>query len=314
MNRHPKVVSVTITRIRKFSDQERLAFLRIIIGSYATLFCLVRLPHLWNTTSYPQHRWESIGVLSWLHDAPAPWIFRSILIVCVASGIVFVSGRYFRLTGPVFALTFLAISTFRFSWGSVLHTEHLLIVHVLIIGFSAAGDAFVLQSKNQRQPTNATQPKDYMWAIHIAALATVIGYFVSGVAKVRYGGWDWITGDVLRNQIAFDNVRKIILGDVHSPFAGWIIRNPVILTVSAPVTVILELGAPLALLHRRIRNIWVTGVWLFHVGVLVFMAILFPYQLLAIAYIPLFMMTPLLPKHSASSESSHVPEQARQRH
>lgn len=314
MNCQIKALPTAITRISRLTDQKRLAFLRIIIGSYATLFCLVRLPHLWNTTSYPQHRWEGIGVLSWLQDAPSPWIFRSILIICLASGIVFISGRYFRITGPVFALAFLAISTFRFSWGSVLHTEHLLVIHVLVIGFSAAGDAFVLGKQKRRRPTHVVQSRDYMWAIHIAAFATVIGYFVSGVAKVRYGGWDWITGDVLRNQIAFDNVRKIVLGDIHSPLAGWIVRNPLLLTVFAPVTVILELAAPLALLHRGMRNVWVAGVWLFHVGVLAFMAILFPYQLLAIAYLPLFMMTPLLSIRLTRSEPSHLPAQPHQLH
>jgi hypothetical protein len=45
-----------------------------------------------------------------------------------------------------------------------------------------------------------------------------------------------------------------------------------------------ELGAPLALLGGRIRTAWIAAAWLFHLGVLVLMAILFIYPLTGVAY------------------------------
>ena len=45
-----------------------------------------------------------------------------------------------------------------------------------------------------------------------------------------------------------------------------------------------ELGAPLALSSRRVAWLWVAAAWLFHIGILAAMAIVFPYQLSGIAY------------------------------
>jgi len=52
-------------------------------------------------------------------------------------------------------------------------------------------------------------------------------------------------------------------------------------------SMVVELTAPLAVLgSRRMRFGWVGIVWGFHIGVLALMAILFPYQLLFVAFLP----------------------------
>jgi hypothetical protein len=47
---------------------------------------------------------------------------------------------------------------------------------------------------------------------------------------------------------------------------------------------VIELGAPLALLRGRIRTVMVGAMWFFHVAILGVMAILFIYPLTVIAY------------------------------
>jgi hypothetical protein len=49
-----------------------------------------------------------------------------------------------------------------------------------------------------------------------------------------------------------------------------------------------ELGAPVALLGRRIAAAWAALAWSFHLGVLALMAIAFPYPLLGVAFLPFF--------------------------
>jgi hypothetical protein len=56
----------------------------------------------------------------------------------------------------------------------------------------------------------------------------------------------------------------------------------------AVATVLVELGAPLALLGGRLRTAWVLAAWGFHVGIVALMAISFPYPLSGIAFAPLF--------------------------
>ena len=53
-------------------------------------------------------------------------------------------------------------------------------------------------------------------------------------------------------------------------------------------TLALELLGPLALLHRRTAQWWVFGVYGFHVGVLLTMAIAFPYPLSGVAFASFF--------------------------
>ena len=116
----------------------------------------------------------------------------------------------------------------------------------------------------------------------------IVTYLLAGWMKLRNGGWDWVDGRVLRNQIAYDNLRKELLGSQHSPIGGWLVRYDWVFPPLAWATMVVELGAPLALIGGRIRTVWVASAWGFHVGIVVLMAISFPYQVAGIAYLCLF--------------------------
>lgn len=269
---------------------QRLAVLRAIVGTYATVFLVLRFPHIWNAADRPSRMWEPIGVLAPIAHPPAPWIARSALVAGVAAGALYVSGRAYRFAGPVFAAFFLLVTTYRLSWGSVLHTEHLVVLHVIILGVAPAAGR------------RASHPHDSgEWALHAAALVTALGYLVSGITKLRLGGWDWLSGEPLRNQVAFDNLRKSLLGDTSSPLAGWAVRNRAMFGIFAPVTIAIELLAPLALAWRRFRAPWITTAWLFHFGVLAIMAIFFPYQLTAVAFAPLVLLPTSVGRRTSSA-------------
>ncbi|HSG82424.1 MAG TPA: hypothetical protein VLC48_09245, partial [Gemmatimonadota bacterium] len=96
------------------------------------------------------------------------------------------------------------------------------------------------------------------------------------------------TTDSLRNLVAFDNLRKIELGDAHSPLGGMLVGHAWLFPPLAVFTLAVELGAPLALLGGRIARIWALLAWGFHVGVVAVMAIVFSYPLLGVAFAPFF--------------------------
>ncbi len=57
----------------------------------------------------------------------------------------------------------------------------------------------------------------------------------------------------------------------------------------APLTIlVVELGAPVALLGRRWAAWWSASAWLFHVGIVALMWISFAYPLSLIAFAPFF--------------------------
>jgi hypothetical protein len=132
-------------------------------------------------------------------------------------------------------------------------------------------------------------------------LITVLTYVIAGIAKQRNGGLHWITGDVLRNQVANDNLRKIVLGDNYSPIGARLVRHAWLFPPMALGTMIVELGAPLALLRGRMRTLMVGAMWIFHVAILGVMWIVFVYPLTFVAYASL-----LRPERLADAISARV--------
>ena len=179
----------------------------------------------------------------------------------------------------------LGLSTYGNSWGQVLHTENLLVLHALVVGFARSADAWSLDAR--RGPARDPHHR-YGWPVRLMAIIVVLTYVVAGWAKYRNGGMEWITGDTLLHQVAHDNLRKAMLGDTYSPLAGLALSLPWTFPLMAAFTMVVEVGAPFALLGDRFRSMWVATAFAFHWGVLAVMAILFPYQLLGIAFVPFF--------------------------
>jgi hypothetical protein len=180
----------------------------------------------------------------------------------------------------------LAVLTYRNSWSHLFHADNLLALHVLVVGLAPAADAWSLDARGRdtKPPPNVR----YGWPLRLAALITVLTYVVTGVAKLRYGGADWLRGDTLLHQITFDNARKKVLGSTYSPFAGPLADHPAFLRPFAALTVVVELGAPVALLGRRWATGWTASAWTLHAGIVALMAITFPYPLSVVAFAPLF--------------------------
>jgi len=114
-------------------------------------------------------------------------------------------------------------------------------------------------------------------------------------AKLNHAAIEWATGDILRNYVAYDNLRKVELGDWHSPLEASLVQHGWIFKPLAFLTLAAELFAPLAFFGRRSRTVWVVVIWTFHVGVFATMAIIFPYQISGVAFASFFGVECLLP-------------------
>lgn len=260
----------------------RLAVVRILVGAYAVVFVAIRTFHWLDVARLPERRFDPVGVLGLLEQPMTPEVAAVLSALTLAGAVAFLFGWRFRVSAPVFAGLLLVMTTHGNSGGQVLHTENLLVLHVIILAFSPADAFFAL---GRRAPAGDAPSHDYGWALRLMTLVVVIAYVIAGLAKLRNGGFDWITGDVLRNQVAHDNLRKILLGDVHSPIGAWLVQFGWLFPPMAVASIIVELGAPVVLVGGRWRAAWVGAALAFHVGVLALMAILFSYQLLGIAFV-----------------------------
>jgi hypothetical protein len=263
---------------------ERLAALRILIGGYALVYVVARLPEFMAVARYGKAQFRPIGIVQVL-DAPLP--ATAVLAIVIATVLLlgaFVAGFQFRITGPLAALALLWTITYRNVWGMIFHTENLLVLHVIALAVAPAAHAWSLDA---RRGSPAPAPAGYGWPIKLLAVLTIATYVLAGVAKLRIAGLDWIDGEQLRNQIAVDNLRKALLGDGVAPLAYLVLERPSPLIVFSVLTLAIELGAPLALVGRRLGHVWVVSAWGFHAGVVLLMNIWFPYPLFGFAFLPL---------------------------
>ena len=156
----------------------------------------------------------------------------------------------------------LLLTTYRSSWGQLLHFENLVVLHLLILAVAPAADAWSLDAR--RTGGRRRDPTTYGLALQLACLCVVTTYVIAGIAKLRLGGLEWALGDTLRNHIAYSAVRLDLLGGSGSPFAGVVVRNAWILPPVAALSVLIELAAPMALVGPRLRNVWVAAAWSMH--------------------------------------------------
>ena len=263
----------------------RLAALRILIGGFALGYLLVRLPMWLAVARLPARDFQPLGVVDLVLTRPlGAGVQLALLIATCGLGVAFVAGLAHRWLAPLFAAGLLWLTTYRSSWGLAFHTENLLVLHVIVLALAPAAAAWSMDARRGGRGA-AEVPA---WPVGLMATLTVLTYVLAGIAKLRLGGLDWLAGEALRDQVAVDNARKLLLGSPSSPIAAPFLRHPWLFSALAVATLAVELGAPLALLGGRIAWAWALAAWGFHLGVLALMAIVFPYPLAFLAYAPLF--------------------------
>lgn len=288
----PTPVSAIAAWLLAPAPATRLAALRILVGGYATVWAAVRLPaHLGHVDQSPD-RWQPVGVLAPLGSPLPDAVVVAVALATPLLGLVFVTGRFHSVAGPLFAAAVAVLATLDSSWGQVFHTENVMVLHLVILALApGAADALVLGRRPHREgaPAPARAPDArYGWPVRLAGVVVVLTYLVTGIAKLRLGGAGWLDGETLRHLVAYDNVRKSLLGDTYSPVGTALVTHAWVFTPLAVLTLVVELGAWVALIGGRWRTAWVAAAWVFHIGVLALMAIVFAYPLSGIAFAPLF--------------------------
>ncbi len=261
----------------------RLRMLRVLVGLYAVALLAIGFPNFVSVTRFQPSEFDPVGPVALLGSPLPRGLVYGLSALSIVLGVAFVAGYRYRLVGPAFALLFLWVTSYRNSWGMKFHTENLVALHLLLLSVAPAAD--------KDDAPEASPPREsgrYGWAITAMGAVTAVTYLLAGVAKLRLGGLHWMSGEALRVQVAYDNLRKIELGSVHSPVGAAIVGFTPLFRVLGVMTLLLELGAPLALLGGRFARTWAVGAYAFHLGVVALMAIAFPYPLSGVAYASFF--------------------------
>ncbi len=267
---------------------ERLALFRIAVGLYVIVYLLARLIEAWSTSRATMTSFAPVGLVSWLNVSdPLPvGGAMALYLLTIVFTLAFTVGYRFALTGPLCAFLLLWTTSYKSSFGMLFHSENLVTLQVMVLGLGPSAQSVSLDARANRRSWTEDIPSG--WPLLASSLVAIVAYGLAGIAKLKLGGMDWVSGDVLRVQVAYDNLRKIEFGSPHSPLGAWSVRYPLLFLPLGIITMLAELGGPLALIHRHLALTWVILVVGFHWGVLFLMAITFSYPMVGIPFFCFF--------------------------
>lgn len=277
----------------------RLASLRIVAGVYGLWYVGRRVRMIRNVARSDPKLFEPVGVAK-VHSRPLPLpVVDAALGATLAANVAYVAGWRYPITGPLYGASLLWLLSYRNSWSMIYHTDNAFVLHVLILGCAPAADVMALDAGREatRLPATLLAGRDrspagdwhYGWPINLANAVTAATYLVAGVAKVAGPlGRQWASGDGLRSQIAVDALRKELLGNPAPALTMALYDKVALFRVLAAGSLLLELGAPLALADHRLGRLWAVSAFVMHWGIWAVMKITFRYQLSGAMYAPFF--------------------------
>ncbi|MEM6264593.1 MAG: DCC1-like thiol-disulfide oxidoreductase family protein [Bacteroidota bacterium] len=268
---------------------ERLAVLRIATGLLSFWYMTTRYDMMVRMVDGPVSMYEPVGLAN-LFVFPMPVMaFQVLLIGTLLLNVFYILGWKFRYIGPAFGIAFLFLMCYRNSWSMIYHNYNGLVLHILVIGFTAAGQAISLDRVREVGTTwwkSQSKHWQYGWPVVLICAATVITYFLSGFAKLQGDlAWAWASGESMRAQIAVDAIRKEMFATPAEPLFEWLYPQKWLFLGMGILTFVLELGAPLALLNRKIAYVWVALTLMMHWGIFFLMGITFPYHLTGLVFL-----------------------------
>ncbi len=241
-----------------------------------------------------------VGFSRLLEGPIDPQLFQGCVVATQVLALAFAAGLWYRVLAPLFAFLFFFVLSYSNSWSMVYHTENMLILHVVVLAFSPAAAALSLDSwdRSERPQTwwakleNLVSARPdtesrwvYGWVIVMMQLVATLPYVVAGIAKINgKSGWSWALGHNLRDQITMNGLYYEMLRGGTGEITFHVYGYETAFAVAATLTLILELGAPFAILHRYAGYLYVVSIMGMHWSILFIMGIPFPYQLYGAAF------------------------------
>lgn len=192
------------------------------------------------------------------------WAVAAVVLAC--SGLT-LAGRANRLVGAALALGYLQWLVIDFSYGKVDHDRFPIVLAL-----------FVLASLRPTSLDDRRSSAAAGWVLRCVQVGVVSVYFLSAVAKVRYGGWLWANSATLTQAL----VRR------GTSLGRSLLDTPNVLVAAQWLAVAFEVASPLMLRRSRLGAAMVLLAIGFHVVTWSMLTIGFYPQVLCLtAFFPL---------------------------
>ena len=204
--------------------------------------------------------------------APSPGYAQALQVAIVVGCLVAATGRLPRLAGAVVAVAFLDWVSIGMSYSKVDH-DHLALVVA----------TWVLPTVGAAGLRDRTRSEAAGWALLAIQLAVVATYFLSAVAKLRFGGWGWANGSIF----AWAMTRR------GTPLGRALLDPPWLLRAGQWGVLLMETLSPLLLILRgRWRYLLVATFVAFHAVTFAMLTIHFlPLVVCLLSFLPLERLT-----------------------
>jgi hypothetical protein len=262
----------------------RLGLSRVLVGGFTLAYLGLRRETLRKVVRTDPKLFAPVGPVKILRRPMRPQVADVLNDATLVSAALFTLGVGHRLTGPLHSALLTWTASYRNSWSMIYHTDNTLVAHTVVLAVSPAADAVSL-SALRRGAEPADHPR-YAWALQLMNAVPAVAYLLAGIAKLAQPrGWTWARGDAMRRQVALDGIRKQVYGSRVAPAAFVLYPHRKLWTAAAIGTLVLEPGAPVALvLNRRLGRLWALSMFGMHWGVEIVMGIHFPYQLSGVSF------------------------------
>ncbi len=253
----------------------RIAVLRIVVYLFVPVDVLLTTTWVRAHGSVPGELYVPLRIGRLLPlPTPGPWVevFQMALVAAaVAAAAAAVVDRLPRLAGWLVALLYLEWMVVAMSYGKVDHDRFAFLIALLVLPTVSRAS---LRSRGDSQAAG--------WALSMIALAVVATYTLAAVAKIRFGGWDWVDGATLTRAV----LRR------GTPLAEPLLEAPLVLHAAQYGLMLMELVVAPLLLVRWSDPRWgwvLAAVFLgFHVMTFALITIIFlPHCIALLALLPL---------------------------
>ena len=281
----------------------RLAAVRILVGAFATFYVLGRIGHLLSFGSFSAAQFAPIGVVSYASGPTGSLIHTLIVIATILFGVCLHSRLALSIYGTDFRGAASLDADLPLELGDDLSHREPSCGPRHRLGVGSRSGRVVL-GRVAAEPKNAAG-KDAatvlarLWMASSPALFAHRRNVMCWPASPRFVMAEsaWVDGDVLKNYVAVDNLRKVLLGSPHSPLACTRFCRRVGCSRCS-------LCSPWSLSSERhsqwfgvvSRPFGCSALLSFHFGVLALMAIGFPYPMSGIAFVAFFPIERLEPR------------------
>ncbi len=253
----------------------RVAVLRVVVLLFVPVDVLLTTTWVRGHAQVPGQLYVPLRIGRLLHlPTPGPWVeLLQVLLVAAAlvAAVAAVRDRLPRLTGWLVAVLYLEWMVVAMSYGKVDHDRFAFLVAL-----------FVLPSVGSAALRSPARSEAAGWALSMIGLAVVATYVLAAVAKLRFGGPDWVDGATL--------VRAVVRRS--TPLSEPLLQVPQVLHAAQYGIMVMELAvAPLLLVRwRDPRRTWAlaAGFLGFHLMTFAMITIVFlPHCVALLALLPL---------------------------